>query len=206
MAIDPKTYWARARLATGIAAARFGWIPFIVFGLLLCAAAITIGVVLPLQHEHRALRQQYASVKPLADRPAPSPPQTTSPDLDTLDALNATLPLTDRSSESVRAIFTLAAKHQLAIVQSDYQTIGDAALETTRIQANVPIRGQYPAIRAFVEDVLRTMPHASIDALNFKRASVSDSHIEARVRLTLFLKNGPTLNLSRPATTGKGQS
>ena len=71
--------------------------------------------------------------------------------------------------------------------QGEYKTAAVRDGGFTTYQVNLPVKGSYGAIWQFAMAALRAIPFASLDDISFKRDSIGQSGVEARVRLTLYL-------------------
>jgi hypothetical protein len=58
-------------------------------------------------------------------------------------------------------------------------------------QVTLPVKGSYAAVWNFALDSLRAIPFASLDDISFKRDSIGDDKVAARLRLTLYLADQP---------------
>lgn len=93
------------------------------------------------------------------------------------------------AEQQLKTIFRLAAKNNLYLAQGDYKSSFDKNSATLAYQIQLPVKGAYPAIREFCEEVLLAIPFASLDEINFKRDAISNNVPEARLRFTLYLKS-----------------
>jgi hypothetical protein len=50
------------------------------------------------------------------------------------------------------------------------------------------VRGGYAQIREFVAASLKAVPALALDELAFERPKISETQVQARVRLTLYLR------------------
>jgi hypothetical protein len=125
----------------------------------------------------------------LATQPAPAVPL--APPLDNLDAFYAALGPSRYAGQQVKTLFSLAAKNGLALSQGEYKTGYDRNARVTAYQVNLPVKGSYSAIWQFAMGALRAIPFASLDEISFRRDAIGDPAVEARLRLTLYLKDVP---------------
>jgi hypothetical protein len=89
--------------------------------------------------------------------------------------------------EYVHEIFQFAESAGLNLNEGRYvQNDGPAGTFST-YSIELPVAGPYPAIRNFVEKVLRSYPFASLDDLQFKRVSANGLNVEAQIHFTLAL-------------------
>jgi hypothetical protein len=162
-----------------------------------CAAALawTLRANLQLDAEREALLAARAA-RPAASAPAaapaaPSAPASTAPSADNLDAFYAALGPRRYAEQQVKTLFTLAAKNGLSLSQGEYKTGYDRNAHLATYQVNLPVKGSYGAIWQFAFGALRAIPFASLDDVSFRRDTIGDPAVEARLRLTLYLKDAP---------------
>ncbi|MGG7603060.1 hypothetical protein [Massilia sp. BKSP1R2A-1] len=131
---------------------------------------------------------EYAAARAAAARPAPPPPPPPAPGADqNLAHFHGALGQRRGVERQLKEVFALADRHGLALRQGEYRSSEDRAGGFTTYQINLPVKGRYDAIWAFAFDVLRALPHASLDDVNFRRDAIREENVEARLRLTLYL-------------------
>lgn len=113
------------------------------------------------------------------------------PSIDNLDAFYAALGPRRYAEQQVRTLFALAAKNGLSLSQGEYKTGYERNARVTTYQVNLPVKGGYGAIWQFAMGALREIPFASLDDISFRRDGIQDPSVEARLRLTLYLKDAP---------------
>jgi hypothetical protein len=123
--------------------------------------------------------------------PSPSPSPLAAQPVDPLEAFYAALGPRRYAEQQVRTLFTLAAKNGLSLSQGEYKTGYDRNARVTTYQVNLPVKGSYAAIWQFAMGALRAIPFASLDDISFRRDTIGDPAVEARLRLTLYLKDAP---------------
>ena len=57
-------------------------------------------------------------------------------------------------------------------------------------QIVLPVKGGYQPLWQFAMQGLRDMPFASLDEVSFRRDAIAEPVVEARLRFTLYLKDG----------------
>lgn len=159
-----------------------------VLAIVLCIACLA--ALLPARQQ---LERDYAAARlaaraPLPPRAAPAAPPPSSDQ--NLELFYATLGDRRGVERQLKDVFALAARHGLALDQGEYRSAQDRNARVLTYQVNLPVRGSYGAIWQFAMDVLRTLPHASLDDVAFRRDSVNDTGVEARLRLTFYLAPG----------------
>lgn len=97
------------------------------------------------------------------------------------------------AEQQVKVLFGLAAKANLVLSQGEYKSAYDKASRVSTYQIVLPVKGPYAAIWQFTLQALRAMPFASLDEVSFRRDAIADTAVEARIRLTLYLKDAQTV-------------
>jgi hypothetical protein len=94
------------------------------------------------------------------------------------------------AEQQVKVLFDLAAKSNLTLSQGEYKATYDKASRVSTYQIILPVKGPYQSIWQFSMQALREMPFASLDEVGFRREAIADATVEARLRFTLYLKDG----------------
>ena len=94
------------------------------------------------------------------------------------------------AEQQVKTLFALAARNGLSLSQGEYKSAPVAAARLHTYQITLPVKGSYKAIWQFGLAALRAMPFASLDDISFKRDTIGEPNVEARLRLTLYLADG----------------
>jgi len=118
-----------------------------------------------------------------AAAPAPVP----APLVDPLDAFYGTLGQRRYAERQVKTLFGLAAQNGLTLSQGEYKSGWDRNARVHTYQVNLPVKGSYAAIWQFAMAALRAIPFAALDDISFRRDSIGDPAVEARLRLTFYL-------------------
>lgn len=141
------------------------------------------------------LLPQRAAQARMTDQPLPTPsalampPPPPSADQN-LAAFYATLGEQRYAEQQVKVLFDLAAKSRLTLNQGEYKAAYDKASRVGTYQIILPVKGPYQAIWQFAMQSLREMPFASLDEVGFRRETIAEPTVEARLRFTLYLKGG----------------
>ncbi|MRW82636.1 hypothetical protein GJ698_00835 [Pseudoduganella sp. FT26W] len=170
-------------LRARIAVLRFGVAACVAVAL--CAAGVAAWVWL--------LPQRAAQVHVLA-RPLPAPASlVTVPPPPSADQNLATfydvLGEKRYAEQQVKVLFDLAARSSLALTQGEYTAAYNKASSITTYQIVLPVKGPYQSIWQFAMQGLREMPFASLDEIGFRRETIAEPTVEARLRFTLYLKD-----------------
>jgi hypothetical protein len=139
------------------------------------------------QEARAAQAKQKAQVATApASAPAPVPPQAP----DNLAAFYGALGVRGSAEQQVKTLFGLATKSGLVLRQGEYKPGYDRNAKVYTYQVNLPVKGRYAAIWQFAMAALRTIPFASLDEITFRRDGIGDATVDARLKLTLYLRDG----------------
>jgi hypothetical protein len=150
------------------------------------ALAWLLHATLQLEQEETALKARLArpaEAVQAAQVAAPVPPLV----IDNLEQFYATLGQRRYAEQQVRTLFGLAQKNGLVLSQGEYKSAWDRNARVHTYQLNLPVKGSYAAIWQFALSALRAIPFASLDDISFRRDSIGDATVEARLRFTLYL-------------------
>ena len=76
--------------------------------------------------------------------------------------------------------------HKLVLKQADYKLVRERNTPLLRYQLNLPVSGDYLAVRSFVQELQQAMPFAIVDDLLFERDAAAQATVQARIRLSLM--------------------
>ena len=175
---------ARLRLA------RIDPVAAVLCALLLAGAGMHIALLPARAQVERDLEAaRLAARTPLPVQAAPAAPPPGSDQ--NLQQFYATLGQPRQVERQLKEVFALAARHGLSLQQGEYRSNVERPARLSTYQVNLPVKGSYGAIWAFAMDVLRALPHASLDDVAFRRDTIGQDGVEARLRLTFYLAAEP---------------
>jgi hypothetical protein len=156
------------------------------------ALAWTLHTVWALERAQEAYAAQAKRKPQAAATPAPAPETVPAPvpAPDNLAAFYGALGERHSAEQQVRILFDLASKSGLVLRQGEYKAGFDRNAHVYTYQVNLPVKGTYQAIWQFAMAALRAIPFASLDEISFHRDAIGDATVEARLRLTLYLRDG----------------
>lgn len=176
---------------------RFGWLNGFVG--LLCAVSIVAWLSgIPHLRMEAKTQQQAITLARQALRQAdvPAPPVTRSVAEERLANFYDLLGEERYAEQQVKTLFALAGKAQLTLSQADYKPAIDKNGRYQTYQIILPVKGSYAAVRQFCEQLLLTIPFASLDEISFKRDAIGSRTLEAKLRITLYLADAAALRQS----------
>jgi Tfp pilus assembly protein PilO len=170
-------------------AARLGWTGRL--GLLLLAAAFVLHVLrvgalerelATLQTEAGNLQQRLRSGQSLANKPNESSAEQ-------LAAFYAYFPNSDSAPAMLGKIHAAAAANGIVLRSGEYKFERQPDQRLSRYRITLPVVGSYTQVRRFIAAVLADVPAASVDEIQMRRESIASTSLEARIRLSLYLRS-----------------
>lgn len=153
------------------------------------ALALLVAGALALAWSLKARQLAYQPLPPAAAQLAQAAPPPTANE--NLAHFYATLGEKRYAEQQVKQLFDIAAKTGLALEQGEYKFTQDKASGVAAYQVNLPVKGPYQNIWQFSMQALSVIPFASLDDIAFRRETISEPVVEARLRFTLYLKDKP---------------
>jgi hypothetical protein len=144
----------------------------------------------PMQAQAAQLRQEIAAARNNAVGMGLNPLPNDIPAEEThLTRFYRHFPLRENAQASLAVIFSAAEAQGLLLAEGSYQMIPVKDLKLFAYQISLPLKGSYKQIRKYVAQVLKAMPAASLDELSFSREAITHEQVDAKIRLTLYLKS-----------------
>lgn len=162
-----------------------------VIGIALLAFSLSLAVstLVPAWQELRELRADAAAAQ---QRQRTAAVRASLPDdspAGQLRAFYAFFPQHTDASESLTHLFAAARDSGLQLSRGEYVIVTDRQTGLVLYRMTLPVRGGYTQIREFVAGALRAVPALALDELVFERPNISETQVQARVRLTLYLRS-----------------
>lgn len=149
-------------------------------GLILMAVALLICtlVVKPMQTELGTLRDRVGYLTKLPPQPAQAPIE---------HAWRTQLPTSHAGYAYLARIFAAAETAGINLEEGLYREAKDQETGLTRLAISLPVRGKYPAIRAFLAHALAKEPGLALEGARLTRDSIDENEIQGELRFVLFL-------------------
>ena len=170
------------------AAGRLGWTGRL--GLVLLAAALVLHVVrvMALEREIDALQTEAGNLQQRlrSGQGLGSKPNETS--AEQLAAFYAYFPTSDAAPALLGKIHAAAAANGIVLRSGEYKFDRQPDQKLARYSITLPVVGSYSQLRKFIATVLADVPAGAIDEIQMRRESIANTTLEARIRLSLYLK------------------
>lgn len=92
------------------------------------------------------------------------------------------------SPQWMERLVELAGRNGLSLNEGEYKVTRDKVGRLMRLQMTLPVTGEYPQIRGFLAALPAEIPIIALESVHFTRQSVTDSTVDARVKLALYLE------------------
>jgi hypothetical protein len=183
--LKPMTAWLHLRLAL-----RAVHPAAIVAAVLCLAGSAALAWVVPARQQ---LEQEGAQARRAARLPPPSvaPLAVGGGAFDNLALFRAALGRQADVEPQLATLFRIAAKTGLALRQGEYKRGFERNAQLHTYQIDLPVKGSYAQVWQFALLALRAIPYAALDDISFKRDSIGEAGVEARLRFTLYLIDAP---------------
>jgi hypothetical protein len=89
--------------------------------------------------------------------------------------------------QQLKTLFAIAESLELPISQADYKFQCEQGSRACTYRVQIPVKGGYAITRRFAESALQAIPFAALDEISFKRESISDDAVEARLRFSMYV-------------------
>jgi hypothetical protein len=105
-----------------------------------------------------------------------------------LRAFYSFLPPQPAAPQWLDRIYAAAEKERIALLRGEYGLVIEPETGVARYRILFPVKGSYSQIRGFIAGALDAVPALALDDVNFERQKISDGQLDAKIRMTLYLK------------------
>lgn len=133
-------------------------------------------------------RDLAANDKPVVVRRMETLPDQLPTDVAWLGQFYRHFPGKERIPNLLRVIYREAEGQGLLLAEGSYQLVPLKDTHLAAYQISLPVKGSYTQVRQFVAQLLRGLPGAAVDELHFSRDAITNAQLEAKIRLTLYLR------------------
>ena len=164
------------------------WPALAAVGVAVFAASFHISAVRPAQSEVEALQGTLSGLR--AQYQLNDPASRQNPRLQ-LVRFYQSFPSLASAPNWLKQVYRAAQSNHLELMRGDYRILRQEHAQLFQYQMTLPLKGSYPNIRGFLNTVLAEFPGISLDNVAFERQKIGEADVQASVRLTLYLRDGP---------------
>lgn len=125
---------------------------------------------LEVQREHAKDAAERIQARDAPARPAPTP----------------VFPGVEHRGQDVGNLLDLAQRRGLLVERADYRVDPVAGAQMTRLHAQLPVVGTYSDVRAFIADILDSLPNLALESVELERTNTRAARLHATLHLVLF--------------------
>lgn len=85
----------------------------------------------------------------------------------------------------------IADKKGLALNHGEYAVVRDNVGQLRRFKITLPVQGTYPQIRQYLATLIAEVPSMSLENVQFERKDITDTDLQAKIKLVLYLRHEP---------------
>lgn len=153
-------------------------------GLLTFCAMFYVANEAPLRKEVQSLQHEAVVMQA---RSKPTPEQVRQQPNRQLEAFYESFPAVKAAPDSLGLLRQTALEQGVALEQGEYHLVRNGEDKLVRYEISLPVKADYMHLRKFLSRLLADMPHATLESVDFQRQKISDTMLDAQVKLTLFL-------------------
>jgi Pilus assembly protein, PilO len=101
------------------------------------------------------------------------------------------MPARSEMPQVLTVLLRQADEASLSIDTAKYEISAAKAGSLVRHRLSFPVTGPYTNVRQFLDSTLAAIPELAIDDLSLTRKSITDSTVEAQMRMTIFTRGSP---------------
>jgi len=103
-----------------------------------------------------------------------------------LERVLAYFPSPDEARQALIELQAAAARHAVKLSSIEYRTMVEPWIALTRYQIQLPARGSYAGMRAFLAEALETLPTLAPESASWKRDAAGMAELDARFVFKLY--------------------
>lgn len=175
-----------SRLAAAETVRMLGTPGVIGIALLVFSLSYVVSALLPAKEELASKREQAAGLQARVEREKSGVADTST--TGQLRAFYGFLPAQTAATEWLDRIYAAADKEKVSLPRGEYSLVIEPETGVSRYRILLPVKGSYSQIRSFVAAALEAVPSLALDDINFERDKIGDSTVDAKIRMTLYMK------------------
>ena len=153
--------------------------------MVLAAVLLQFGLIQPAGRELAATQSELARLR----KQPPAPPQ--AGDQQQLAQFYAFFPPQKSLSQQVRTLHAVTEQRQLLMGRIDYKLSRVSGTPLQRYGISYGLVTDYPALRVYLAELLRTLPNAALEGIELQRYSDNVHRLEAKIELGLYFRDAP---------------
>ena len=153
--------------------------------MVLAAVLLQFGLIQPAGRELAGMQAELATLR---NQP-PVPPQAGAQQQ--LAQFYQFFPQQELLSQQVRTLHAVTEQRQLLMGRIDYKLSRVSGTPLQRYGISYELVTDYPALRIYLAELLRTLPNAALEDIELQRYSDNVHMLEAKIELGLYFRDTP---------------
>lgn len=153
-------------------------------GLLLFCLSYYVVSIAPARDELARLQGEQARLTVERATTGPGPAAATA-----AKPASHPLPSFSTANDALKNLNAIAERHGVTVDRATYQLSDNNGLRRLRI--TLPLKGNYPSLRAWLNEVLEQPTTLTLDELTLQRRAASEALIEADAQLSYYFAPAP---------------
>ncbi len=150
------------------------------------ALVFFVAAVLP---QKQALQELKSRVEAMQQARPDASGRTGLNDNQALQVFYDFLPRSDSSPYWISELDRIARENGIELNSSDYRLMMEKESKLVRYEIQLPLRGTYPQIRAFIAGALQSVPTLALTDISIRRETIQAGRVEARLNMHLYLND-----------------
>lgn len=155
-------------------------------GLLVLTLVFFIAAVMP---QKERLKELKSKVQVMQQAQPDSAGQTKLSNNQALQVFYDFLPRSDSSPYWISELDRIAKDSGVELNSSDYRLKVEKESKLVRYEIQLPLRGTYPQIRAFIASALQAVPALALADIIIRRETIQAGRVDARLNMHLYLND-----------------
>ncbi|MDT8363935.1 MAG: type 4a pilus biogenesis protein PilO [Nitrosomonas sp.] len=155
-------------------------------GMLALALVVVFAAILPQEKTKNTLKNKVKTARSIQ---ASSPEQIKLNDDQALQVFYDFFPRSDSSAFWVNELDKIAKNRGIEVIRGDYRLVLEKEAKLARYEIQLPVRGSYPQLRAFIADALQMIPALALASVAIKRENIQTGRIDANLGMYLYLND-----------------
>ncbi len=155
-------------------------------GMLVLALIVVFAAILPQEKIKNTLKEKVRNVQ---IKQAEFPEQIKLNDDQALEVFYDFFPRSDSSPFWINELDKIARNRSVEVSRSDYRLVLEKEAKLARYEIQLPVRGSYPQLRAFIADALQAIPALALASVTIKRENIQTGSVDANLGMYLYLND-----------------
>ncbi len=166
---------------------RLGWPGILAIGLLAISPPFYLSAIRPMQQRLDVAQRSAVSAQELVSKNGNTVRGGGYSPREQLAEFYKFFPPEKTSPLWLEKLVTVAEKNGLKLNDGEYKVTRDKSGQLMRYRIILPVQGKYPQIRKFLASLATEIPIMALENVQFERKDITDSTVQVKIKLVLYL-------------------